>query len=80
MDGVFCANDEMAKGLYKEMMRRGLVVGKDISIFGYDDSIVAASSVPPMASVRADSWKMGAESLRIVVDLLHGKEAKFGKL
>ena len=42
LEAVFCVNDETAMGFYEELKKRNIVPGKDISVFGYDDTIAAA--------------------------------------
>lgn len=76
VDAVFCTNDEVATNFYEEVKRRGLRIGKDISILGYDDTVQAADMAPPLSTVRADSWKLGEEALKQAVNLLLGKEVE----
>ena len=38
LEAVFCVNDETAAGFYEELKARGLMPGRDISVFGYDDT------------------------------------------
>lgn len=73
IEAIFCANDEMAMGLYEELRRRGLQAGKDISVFGYDDTIAAAKAFPPLSSVRADSGRLGEEAMKIALYLMRGE-------
>lgn len=73
IEAIFCVNDETAMGLYEELRRRGLHAGKDISVFGYDDTIAAAKAYPPLSSVRADSARLGEEAMNMVARLLEGE-------
>lgn len=74
LEAVFCVNDETTIGLYEELKRRGLKPGKDLYVFGYDDTIVAAKANPSLASVRADPGKLGEEAVRMAVRLLNGEQ------
>ncbi|KRB41275.1 LacI family transcriptional regulator [Phenylobacterium sp. Root700] len=56
---IFCLNDEMAAGAYLAARERGLVVGADISIVGFDDAPIAARLWPTMTSVRLPLRQMG---------------------
>ncbi len=55
LQAVIFANDSMAVGGYKVFARRGLVVGKDILVAGFDDDIFASSMTPPLTTVEASS-------------------------
>ena len=69
IDAICFANDMMCKGGYKAIERRGLRVGADIAVTGYDDSEVAVSLKPMLTTVRADAAKLGyravAEAARL---------------
>lgn len=74
LEAVFCVNDDTALGFYEEVKRRGLRVGRDIYVLGYDDTIVAGQAVPSLSSVRADSAMLGAEALRMVLRMIQGEQ------
>ena len=76
LEAVFCVNDDTALGLYDEMKKRGLQPGKDIQIFGYDDTILAAKAYPSLSSVKADPIALGANSLRMVFDMINGDKVE----
>lgn len=56
---IFCLNDEMAAGAYLAARERGLIVGADISIVGFDDAPIASRLWPTMTSVRLPLRQMG---------------------
>ena len=74
VDAIFCVNDEVAIGLYEEMKMRGLWPGKDIAVFGYDDTIGAAKATPSLSSVRADASYLGERAVELAVDIIEGKK------
>ena len=76
LEAVFCVNDDTAFGLYEELQKRGLQAGKDISVMGYDDTLAATKANPTLASVRADSAKLGEEALKMAVDMAMGKRTE----
>ena len=76
LEAVFCVNDETTIGLYEELRRRGLQAGRDLYVFGYDDTVVAAKIHPSLSSVRADPGKLGEEAVRMAVRLLHDGTVK----
>ena len=59
IDAICFANDMMCKGGYKAIERRGLRVGTDIAVTGYDDSEVALALRPRLTTVRADASALG---------------------
>lgn len=76
MDAVFCVNDDTAFGLYEELNRRGIQIGKEIHVLGYDDVVLAAKMNPSLSSVRADGTALGEEALKMAVRLAHGEEVE----
>lgn len=73
-DAMVCANDVMADTAYKECAKRGLVVGKNLAITGYDDWIMAESMTPPLTTVQQNSYDMGFLALRKAIDAYNGKQ------
>ncbi len=59
LDAIAFANDAMASGAYEVFEQRGIEVGKDIFVTGFDDSPVAATLIPPLTTVRADASELG---------------------
>ena len=74
IEAVFCVNDDTAIGLYDEVKKRGLKIGKDIRIFGYDDIILSGKVNPTLSSVQADGALLGEEALKMVVSLIRGED------
>nr|WP_211291199.1 LacI family DNA-binding transcriptional regulator [Kineococcus xinjiangensis] len=56
---VFAANDQMALGLLRAFHERGLVVPRDISVVGFDDTADCASFIPPLTTVHQDFAEVG---------------------
>ncbi len=73
-DAIFCVNDECALGLYDEMKKRGVIPGKDIYVFGYDNSIPATRSKPSLSSVWADSVALGEKAFELLMRMLDGEK------
>lgn len=51
VDALICANDAMAESAYRSIKRRGLKVGKDIAVTGFDDIATAKYMSPPLSTV-----------------------------
>lgn len=75
MDAMVCANDVMAHAAYREIGKRGLIVGKDIAVTGYDDWDLAEFMTPPLTTVLQNEFDIGFNSLERAVELCEGKEA-----
>lgn len=73
IDAICFANDMMCKGGYKAIENRGLRVGDDIAVTGYDDSEVAISLKPMLTTVRADASKLGYKAVFEAVRLAKGE-------
>lgn len=70
---VFAANDEMAIGAIQAIKRRGLHVGRDISVIGFDDQKIATLYEPALTTIRAPTEALGYRSMQMLVDVMHGK-------
>jgi LacI family transcriptional regulator len=70
---VFAASDQMALGVYEASRRRGLRVGEDVSVVGFDDLPEARWSSPPLTTVRQPLSDMGRLAVRTVHRLLRGE-------
>jgi LacI family transcriptional regulator len=63
---IFCANDAAAAGCMETLAELGLRIPDDISVAGFDDTLVARVTVPQLASFRQPLREMGIRA----VDLL----------
>ncbi|WP_344632078.1 LacI family DNA-binding transcriptional regulator [Streptomyces glaucosporus] len=66
LDAVFAASDVMAAGALAELRRQGRRVPDDVAVVGFDDSIVARHTDPPLTSVRQPVEEIG----RTITELL----------
>lgn len=74
IEAVFCVNDDTAFGFYDALNERGIVPGKDIMVFGYDNLILATKLRPALSSVWADSVRLGETALNMTLEMLGGKK------
>lgn len=73
MEAMVCANDVMADTVYRECEKRGLMVGHDIAVTGYDDWEVAKAMNPPLTTVLQNAYDMGYMAVIGAVELCKGK-------
>lgn len=71
-DGVFVANDLMAAGALSAIDEAGFSCPGDIKIVGFDDSLIAQTTRPPLTTVRQDIVGLGTTAARLMIDLLAG--------
>ena len=69
---AFC-NDEMAKAGYRVCLSRGLTVGKDLAITGFDDFSTGRSLTPPLTTISQNAYQTGQLALTQAVALAEGK-------
>ena len=67
--GIFCFNDEMAMGAYRAAAERGLAIPGGLSVVGYDDlDLVASSLSPGLTTVALPHYDMGALARELLLE------------
>jgi LacI family transcriptional regulator len=70
---IAACNDLMAFGAMSAAQDRGLVVGKDISITGFDNIPMAEYSHPPLTTIDQPIYKIGGMVCEMLIQLIQGK-------
>jgi DNA-binding LacI/PurR family transcriptional regulator len=65
LDGLFAASDLMALGAISALRRSGRRVPEDVAVVGFDDNVLAATSEPPLTTVRQDPVLQGRMMVRL---------------
>jgi DNA-binding LacI/PurR family transcriptional regulator len=73
---LFCQNDFMAEAIARCLRERGVVVPRDMSLVGYDDSRIAARCDPPLTTVRQPRHTVGRKCFELL-DALREKGGSF---
>lgn len=73
---IFCMTDRMAGGVYDCVEERGLVVGKDISVAGFDDQDIAAYFRPALTTTKLPLYEIGYRSAKILLEKIENKSAQ----
>lgn len=68
LDAVFAANDLMAAGALHVLRETGRHVPGDVSVVGFDDAPLAASTHPPLTTVHQSPDLMGREMVALLLD------------
>ena len=69
---LFCASDQLALGAYEEIRARGLAVGRDVAVLGFDDDPSARAVDPALTTVRVPHEEMGRRAVRHLLALRDG--------
>ena len=74
VDAVFAASDMMAAGALRVMRERGLRAPEDIAVVGFDDSVIARHTDPPLTTVHQPVERMGQEMVRLLLAKIAGDD------
>lgn len=69
---IFAISDFMAMGVAKAVIDTGLVIGKDISIMGFDGMDVSCYYNPGITTIKQPKKEMAIKSVEILFELLKG--------
>jgi len=75
VDGVFAASDMMAAGALRVLRAHGRRVPEDVALIGFDDSVIARHTEPPLTSVDQPIAEMGREMVRLLLAKIDGEES-----
>jgi LacI family transcriptional regulator len=67
---LVCTNDYIATGAMIEAKELGLVIPRDLSIVGFDDTDMSAHLEPPLTTVRVPSRQMGEAIAKYIIGYL----------
>ena len=70
---IFAISDIMAMGVAKAVIDSGLIVGKDISIVGFDGMNISRYYNPGITTIKQPMEEMAIKSVEILFDLLKNK-------
>lgn len=68
---IVACNDLLALGAMSEAHARGLVVGREVSITGFDDIMLAEYTHPALTTVHQPAQEMGALVVDLLVRIIH---------
>ncbi|PVU81146.1 LacI family transcriptional regulator [Cellulomonas sp. WB94] len=75
---VIAYNDPMAIGVIRGLERAGLRVPEDVSVIGFDDTLMSRLVRPALTTVAAPLREMGATGVRDLLAVLNGAQAETG--
>ncbi|MFT6984329.1 MAG: LacI family transcriptional regulator [Psychromonas sp.] len=71
LTAIFCLNDHIALGVYEELKKRKISVGEQISVIGFDNSVLSCHVEPKLTSVNFPISDMGVEATNKVLSLIN---------
>lgn len=74
VQAIFCVNDQSAVGLYDVMKKRDMIPGKDIKVFGFDNTLMAGEMIPSLSSIGPDVATLGQTAMELLLAKLSGAE------
>ncbi len=72
IDAVFAASDLMAAGAMRVLKERGRRIPSDVAVVGFEDSMIARQTEPPLTTVYQPVEEMGREMARLLYDRIRG--------
>lgn len=76
IDGIVCANDNIAIGVINQLTRFGYRVPDDIAVTGFDDSPLAIMANPKLTTVRQDSILHGQVMAELLLQMMRGEQVE----
>jgi DNA-binding LacI/PurR family transcriptional regulator len=72
VDAVFAASDLMAAGVMRVLKERGRHIPSDVAVVGFEDSVIARQTEPPLTTVHQPVEEMGREMARLLLARMRG--------
>ncbi len=73
---IICNNDRMAFGAMRAIQARGLVVGQDVSVIGFDDITLARYTHPPLTTLHQPVREIGQMLFTLLQAVLAGESTE----
>ena len=69
---IFASNDDMAAAVIAEAHRRGLDVPRDLTVVGFDDTLIASTIWPELTTIQQPIARMAGEAIDMLVAAVRG--------
>lgn len=66
---VFCSSDQQAAGLYEAARERDIRIPSELSVIGFDDTVLSRYLSPALTTVHQPLAEMASEAIRLVQQL-----------
>lgn len=72
VDGIVCANDDLAIGALARLRQLGVRVPEEVAVIGYDDTLDAPYSSPPLTTISPDKKSLASTALDLLAERIQG--------
>lgn len=73
---LFCCNDKLAIKIIENLVKRGIRVPQDVSIFGFDDWEVSKSGLVRLSTMKQDFEYTGGNAANLLINAIQKKFCK----
>ncbi|HEY4199663.1 MAG TPA: LacI family DNA-binding transcriptional regulator [Devosiaceae bacterium] len=74
-DGLFCGNDQIARGAVEALRERGLAVPADVAVVGFDNwDVMVGGARPPLTSIDMNLNALGHEAGERLLTMIAGEK------
>ena len=73
---IVCAVDQVALGVYRAAADRGITIGRDLSVVGYDGIQEGVHAQPPLTTFAVDNRAAGVELATLLVKCIRGEPSE----
>ena len=74
MDAIFVANDQMALGVFREVIRRGIRVPGQLAVIGFDNIPESAYFYPSLTTIYQDLQLLGGQAVQSIVEMIQARQ------
>jgi len=72
---ILVANDWMSISVYRYLQKRGLQVGRDVSVIGFDNDVrICESLFPALTSLQYPARNMGRNAVKLLLNMLKKRD------
>ena len=76
-DGIFCGNDQIARGVVDALRERGVAVPGEVAVVGFDNwEVMTTAARPPLTSVDMNLSALGHEAGRMLIEMIGGEKMR----
>ncbi len=79
-DGIFCANDEMALGVYKGLSERGIEVPDEIALAGFDGTSEIEFAGPALTTIAQPFDQLATRAIETLTALVENRQPPLEQL
>ncbi len=76
-DGVICYNDQMARGVIKAFLEKGIHVPEDIAVIGFDNTPAEKNEPIPLTTISVPFFRMGQEAAELIFKQINEQQISY---